>query len=63
MRKTTYLFEALDSKGKTLRRCSQRCDGISANERTQGLLASTPNAAAVFGYERRGHQVHSAYRN
>ncbi|MEX6633469.1 hypothetical protein [Hyphococcus lacteus] len=62
MRKSTYLFVALDTKGKTLRRCSQRCDGIAAHERTQGLLTSTPHAAAVYGYERRGHQVHSAYR-
>ncbi len=62
MRKATYDFEVLDSAGKTVRRCTQACHNIGAQERTFDLLRSTPGAAAVFGFEKRGRHVHSAYR-
>ncbi|WP_425409613.1 hypothetical protein [Hyphococcus sp.] len=63
MRKSTYLFEAMDGAGRVVRRCSQRCDGVSAQQRAVGILSATPDAAAVFGFERKGRQVHSAYRD
>jgi hypothetical protein len=63
MRKSTYLFEILDEEGAPLRRVSRRCDNIRAHEKAQGLLNATPGAAAVFGFERGGMQVHAAYRD
>lgn len=63
MSRATYNFEIIDNSGKTVRRCSQRCDNIYAQKRAADLLASTPNAAAVFGIETRGRYVHSAYRS
>lgn len=63
MSRSTYFFEIIDESGRLVRRCSQRCDNVYAHKRTFDLLASTPNAAAVFGVETRGRSVHSAYRS
>ena len=62
MRKPTYDFEVFDTDGKIVRRCSQSCHNIGAQERTFDLLRTTPGAVAVFGFEKRGRHVHSAYR-
>jgi hypothetical protein len=62
MTKSTYLFEILDSDGKPVKRFSQRCTNLSAQERTKSLLEKTPEAAAVIGAEAHGHAVHAAYR-
>ncbi len=63
MRKTTYLFEVLDNSGKPMRRIARRCDNIAAHERAQNILEATPGASAVFGFERGGVNVLSAYRD
>ena len=63
MRKPTYDFQVFDNAGKILRRCSQSCNNLGAQERTFDLLHKTPGAVAVFGFEQRGRHVHSAYRD
>jgi hypothetical protein len=62
MRKPVYKFEAFDNSGKMLRRCTRSCDSVGAHEFAEGILSSTPEAAAVFGFEERGRQVQSVYR-
>ncbi len=62
MTKSTYLFEILDSDGKSVKRFSQRCTNLSARDRAKTLLEKTPEAAAVIGAEAHGHAVHAAYR-
>ncbi len=63
IKKPLYLFEILDNRGETLRRISRRCDGVTAHDRAESLLLATPGAAAVFGFENPGLQVHAAYRH
>ncbi|MEL7490676.1 MAG: hypothetical protein AAGJ73_08145 [Pseudomonadota bacterium] len=62
MPKSTYQFEVIDRSGKLVRRTTQMCDNISASERTRSLLKATPGAAVVYGVEKHGHSVFSAYR-
>ena len=62
MAKSTYLFEILNDDGKAVKRFSQRCTNLSAQERARSILEMTPDAAAVIGAEAHGHAVHAAYR-
>ena len=62
MRKSTYLFEVMDRKGKMLHRCKRRCNNIGAHALAGDLLSAAPEAAAVYGFEVHGMQVHVAYR-
>ena len=62
MAKSTYLFEILNDDGKAVKRFSQRCTNLSAQERARSTLEMTPDAAAVIGAEAHGHAVHAAYR-
>jgi len=62
MSKATYQFEVIDRSGKLMRRATHNCNSISANERTRSLLKATPGAAVVFGIEKNGHSVFSAYQ-
>lgn len=63
MTKSTYLFEILDNDGKAVKKFSQRCTNLSAQERAEALLEKTPEAAAVISAEAHGHAVHAAYRH
>jgi len=63
MRNSTYLFEVLDRSGKMVKRCTYKCNNVRACKHTRGLLKATPDAAVVFGFEKHGHSVLSAYRD
>lgn len=63
MTKATYVFEVLDADGNRVKRFSQRCTNLAAQERTNSTLELIPEAAAVIGAEAHGHAVHSAYRD
>lgn len=60
--KSTYLFEILDETGAPLKRLARRCNNIRAYKEARGLLDATPGACVVFGFERDGNSVLSAYR-
>lgn len=62
MRRPTYRFEVLDGAGNVVRRSIESCHNIGAHKRAFDLLASTPAAVAVYGFENQGRKVHAAYR-
>ncbi|PQA89163.1 hypothetical protein [Hyphococcus luteus] len=62
MTKRPYQFELVDDKGIQVKRVSLRCTNLDAYDRAVRLLNETPEAAAAFGFEEKGHAVHAAYR-